>query len=222
MEPCAWVGALERSGPASRPDARARRGGARRGRPAGRTEEEATGGGRKNWRYSASSWRTESSRGPSPPVSQQPPEAVRELNLPDIPQNMALIHYIGDILLNGLNEQEEGKYLRCIRKSHVFVDPKKKDSFDVNYKKELFAEMDSSLSAKGPHFMNNKSLPAICSCTLYIKKNLRLNSWLLPLCPTGLCQLVNHCRETLVSSFYQWIETCTVQSELYNLDTSFT
>ncbi|XP_023388442.1 uncharacterized protein LOC105294453 isoform X3 [Pteropus vampyrus] len=107
MEPCAWVGALERSGPASRPDARARRGGARRGRPAGRTEEEATGGGRKNWRYSASSWRTESSRGPSPPVSQQPPEAVRELNLPDIPQNMALIHYIGDILLNGLNEQEE-------------------------------------------------------------------------------------------------------------------
>ncbi|MBZ3889850.1 40S ribosomal protein S2 [Sciurus carolinensis] len=31
----------------------------------------------KNWRYSPGCWRTESSRDPSPPVSQQPPEAVR-------------------------------------------------------------------------------------------------------------------------------------------------
>lgn len=42
MEPCAWVGAPERSGPANGPDARHGRGGARK----------AGGPRQKNWRYS--------------------------------------------------------------------------------------------------------------------------------------------------------------------------
>lgn len=45
MEPCAWVGAPERSGPASGPDARHGRGGAKKA--GGRAEEEAAG---RRWR----------------------------------------------------------------------------------------------------------------------------------------------------------------------------
>ena len=38
-----------------------------------------------------------------------------------------------------------------------FVDPRKKDSLDMNSRKNLSAEMDSPWSIESPNFINNKS-----------------------------------------------------------------
>ena len=46
--------------------------------------------------------------------------------------------------------------------TNKFLNPKKKDLFDVNPPKKLSAELDSPWSTEGPNFMSNKSLGAIC------------------------------------------------------------
>lgn len=57
---------------------------------------------------------------------------------------------------------------------------KRKIKLMLNSKRNLSVEMDSQWSTKGSNFINSKSLMAFAdrsfSCTLYTRKNLRLNS----------------------------------------------
>lgn len=87
-------------------------------------------------------------------------------------------------------------------------------------RRKIHLMMDTPSWTKGPNFINNKSIAVICwqglLNILSTRKNLRLNSQLPVLCPACLHCLVKYHRKALVSSFYQCIEACPVQSELHS------
>lgn len=85
-------------------------------------------------------------------------------------------------------------------------------------RKNFFAEMDSPWSTEGPHFMNNKSLMAIfwqgllsTLCMLGRTPERTLSflhcAWLV------YTVWVIHCRETLVSPFYQQTDICPIHQK---------
>lgn len=106
------------------------------------------------------------------------------------------------------------------------VDSKRKSSLLCNLRRDLSANMDSPWSTHGPNFINNKSLVSICWQRLLsypvCQEEPQTELSAPTLFSTCLHHLSNHCKESLVSSFYQWTEPCPIQSELHCLDTSFT
>lgn len=119
------------------------------------------------------------------------------------------------------------------------MDLGKKDLFDANPEKELPAKRDSPGSTKGSNFMSN-SLAAIRwqglvkYSTDQEKPQAELSASRSLFMPP---ESATACGQTTVSSFYQQTETCPIQSqwqiciprliytdqsELHNLDTSFT
>lgn len=102
------------------------------------------------------------------------------------------------------------------------MDPEKKDSCDVNPKKDFICWDGLPSVNWGSNCINNESRGHLLTGASHVLCVMgRTSNWT----QTALLVYtvwVNHCRETVVLSFYQWTETCTVQSELQNLDTSFT